>query len=752
MTETHIPQAFPLSRFTPSSRSGDTVLCYEGSWQGGPCKTWSDFLGETAAMRRIIEADGSRTSRSATQWILHCEDLWYFLITFTALLQCRKTILLTANISPGYIAEIRAGGAGAPPIPFLTDQDIPGDPAGQIVYVPSLLSGPIAADLAAEAPPAIIADETVIMMYTSGTTGQPKVVQQRLTEFEIDNAFILSKWEEEFRKRKLVSTVSQHHIYGLLFSILLPFTIAVPFRRKRIEYPEEFETLAGGSGGAEDSYMIITVPAFLKRSVERENAPSFNLRSPWIFTSGGVLLPELAKRTDEVFGFWPLEVYGSTETSGIAYRQSRDGLQWTPFDNCHVRLNEDGCLVIQSPYIKDAAGFTTGDLADILEDGRFILKGRADSIVKIEGKRISLPELESRLLRSGLVSDVCVVPLEDHRQYLGAALVFNREGQEKFRTAEKYLVNRYFHEYLRGFFENTVIPRKWRYPDSLPLDAQGKKKRNEIQALFTGKPEPIKQGFLIPVYNHGKTLAPIVEELSAFGLPIILIDDGSDGETKKHLAKLTGGFSETVLLTLEKNRGKGAAVSAGIEKAHELALTHVLQIDADGQHDISRAGFFLEQSRLHPEALICGYPEFDESAPASRREGRRVANTWTGILTLSGDITDSMCGFRVYPMKPFLEICRRRHLDQRMGFDIEILIRFYWKGISLLFHPVTVSYPKDGVSNFRMVRDNIRISWVFTRLFFGMIPRLPRLIRRRKEGLEYYVRAKPNGKDEGIKV
>ncbi|MFP3042908.1 AMP-binding protein [Treponema primitia] len=741
MTDTHIPTAFSLSRFTPSSRPGDTVLCYEGSWQGGPYKTWSDFLGETAAMRRIIEAD------AAPQWILHCEDLWYFLIAFTALLQCRKTILLTANISPGYIAEIRAGGADASPIPFLTDQDIPsaaGDPAGQTIYVPALLAGPFEAKLAAETPPVIIADETVIMMYTSGTTGRPKVVQQRLTEFEIDNVFILSKWGEEFQKRKLVSTVSQHHIYGLLFSILLPFTTAVPFRRNRIEYPEEFETLAGGSGGPEDSYMIITVPAFLKRSVERENAPSFNLRSPWIFTSGGVLLPELAKRTDEVFGFWPLEVYGSTETSGIAYRQSRDGLQWTPFDNCKVRLNEEGCLVIQSPYIKDTAGFTTGDLADILEDGRFILKGRADSIVKIEGKRISLPELESRLLQSGLVSDVCVVPLEDHRQYLGAALVFNREGQEKFRTTEKYLVNRYFHEYLRGFFENTVIPRKWRYPDSLPLDAQGKKKRNEIQALFAGKPESIKPGFLIPVYNHGRTLAPIVEQLYAFGLPIILIDDGSDGETKKYLAKLTGDFPETVLLTLEKNRGKGAAVSAGIEKAHELALTHVLQIDADGQHDISRAGFFLEQSRLHPEALICGYPEFDESVPASRRKGRRIANTWVGILTLSRDITDAMCGFRVYPVKPFWEICRRHHLDQRMGFDIEVLILFYWKGFSLLFHPVTVGYPRDGVSNFHMVRDNIRISWMFTRRFFGMIPRLPRLIRRRKEGLD--------GKGEGVKV
>jgi acyl-coenzyme A synthetase/AMP-(fatty) acid ligase len=342
-----------------------------------------------------------------------------------------------------------------------------------------LLGGPLDAPAGdTDAVPPINADETVIMMYTSGTTGRPKAVRQRLTEFEIDNRVILSKWGDEFLKRKLCSTVSQHHIYGLLFSILLPFTAGIPFRRERIEYPESFETLI------DDSYMIITVPAFLKRSVEAAPA-RLPLREPWIFTSGGVLTPEIARKTDAVFGFWPLEVYGSTETSGIAYRQSRNGLAWTPFDNAEIRLNDAGCLVIRSPYIKDTEGFTTGDLADILPDGRFILKGRADSIVKIEEKRISLPEMESRILHSGLAADVCVVALEDRRQYLAAALALNEAGIAKFRGWEKHGINRYFTEYLMQFFENTVLPKKWRYLDALPMDAQGKKKKLEIQALFT---------------------------------------------------------------------------------------------------------------------------------------------------------------------------------------------------------------------------------------------------------------------------
>jgi acyl-coenzyme A synthetase/AMP-(fatty) acid ligase/3-hydroxymyristoyl/3-hydroxydecanoyl-(acyl carrier protein) dehydratase len=475
----NMPRACSLSRMTPASRPVDTILCYDGTFTGGIYKTWGDFLEDTARLRRFIDA------QEAEKWILHAEDCWFFLIGFTALLQCKKQILLTANISAEYIAELRLPGTAA-----LTDQDL-----ADSFSLPALLA-PRSDPVPPGIPPAINRDETVIMLYTSGTTGKSKAVQQRLTEFEIDNAFILSKWGEEFLSRKVCSTVSQHHIYGLLFSILLPFTSGVPFRRFRIRYPEELETLT------DDAYMLITVPAFLKRAVEIESGElettkNLRLRSPWIFTSGGVLDPDTARKTDEVLGFWPLEVYGSTETSGIAFRQSRDGLAWTPFDNARISRNDSGCLVIRSPYIKDPAGFTTGDLAELLPDGRFLLRGRADSIVKIEEKRISLPEVENRLLQSGLVADVVVLAMADKRQYLAAALVLNPAGREKFRDTEKYRINHYFREYLSRFFENVVIPKRWRYLDAFPMDPQGKKKRDEIQALFA-RPEPAEGSSAVP--------------------------------------------------------------------------------------------------------------------------------------------------------------------------------------------------------------------------------------------------------------
>ena len=245
----------------------------------------------------------------------------------------------------------------------------------------------------------------------------------------------------------------------------------------------------------------------------------------------------------------------------------------------------------------------------------------------------------------------------------------------------------------------------------------------------------VRPGFVIPVYRHGKTVGPLAASLSPLALPIIVVDDGNGEETSRLLAEAAAAWPLVALIRLETNRGKGAAIQAGLERAREMGITHLLQVDADGQHDIRRAGFFLEQSRLHPDAAICAYPEYDDSVPPSRKNGRKVANAWANIVTLSGAIPDALCGFRVYPVEALWDIMHGHYIDPRMGVDAEVLVRLYWKKVPLLFFPVKVIYPPDGVSNFRLVRDNARLSLVFTRLFFGMLARLPALIARRcREG------------------
>ena len=242
---------------------------------------------------------------------------------------------------------------------------------------------------------------------------------------------------------------------------------------------------------------------------------------------------------------------------------------------------------------------------------------------------------------------------------------------------------------------------------------------------------PIKPGFVIPVYNHGSTVGSVIRSLAVYGRPIIVVDDGNDAANKTQIREAVDSCPLAVLVEREKNGGKGKAMTSGILKAHELGLTHAFQIDSDAQHDASRASFFIEAAEENPSCLICGTPVFDESVPSSRKKGREISNRWARFVSLSDEIVDAMCGFRIYPISSYCRLLTHRAcVDARMGYDADILVHFVWSGVHIKSYPVRVTYPADGISNFRMVRDNIRISLSFTKLFLGMIVRLPVLTFR----------------------
>ena len=179
------------------------------------------------------------------------------------------------------------------------------------------------------------------------------------------------------------------------------------------------------------------------------------------------------------------------------------------------------------------------------------------------------------------------------------------------------------------------------------------------------------------------------------------------------------------------NQGKGAAVMTGLRIAFKQGFTHALQIDADGQHDHSDIPNFIECSREYPKKIVSGQPIYDNSVPKSRLYGRYISHFWVWIETLSFSIKDSMCGFRVYPLDPIMSLLKDTTLCQRMDFDTEILVRLYWRGISTHFIKTRVVYPLDGISHFNNLMDNWRITKLHTRLFFGMLKRLPCLIKRK---------------------
>jgi len=243
---------------------------------------------------------------------------------------------------------------------------------------------------------------------------------------------------------------------------------------------------------------------------------------------------------------------------------------------------------------------------------------------------------------------------------------------------------------------------------------------------------PFTSVVVIPVFNHALKIGALVHAVRTQGLPCLLVDDGSEPVCAQVLAQLAiGDPTAVILVRLECNQGKGAAVMAGFREAALRGYSHVVQIDADGQHDAADIHGFLEQARRFPEAVIVGCPLFDESIPKGRLYGRYLTHVWVWINTLSMDIRDSMCGFRVYPLRPVLALIDSVRIGRRMDFDTEVLVRLHWAGVGVRNHVTRVSYPPDGVSHFDLLRDNLRISRMHAMLFFGMLRRLPRLLARK---------------------
>lgn len=238
---------------------------------------------------------------------------------------------------------------------------------------------------------------------------------------------------------------------------------------------------------------------------------------------------------------------------------------------------------------------------------------------------------------------------------------------------------------------------------------------------------------LIPVYNHEHAIGAVVAGVLEHDVPCILVDDGSSAACAKVLDDLAAAQSEKIKLVRRRvNSGKGAAVLTGFRRAAEAGYSHVLQIDADGQHCVADIPKFLGVAAAHPNAIVAGYPQYDESVPKLRLYGRYLTHVWVWINTLSFQIKDSMCGFRVYPVAPVIALAARQKIGTRMNFDTDILVRLYWGGLDVLNLPTRVSYPADGVSHFRVWLDNVLITRMHATLFFGMLWRLPHLLTRKR--------------------
>lgn len=237
---------------------------------------------------------------------------------------------------------------------------------------------------------------------------------------------------------------------------------------------------------------------------------------------------------------------------------------------------------------------------------------------------------------------------------------------------------------------------------------------------------------IIPIYNNHDTIRTVVESLGAPHLPCLIVDDGSDEVTQRTLRDIDSVFNWVEIIRRPKNGGKGEAMRDGFSAAHNRGYTHAIQIDADGQHDVTDIPKFLYAAQSAPDALILGNPLFDADAPVSRRYGRLITTFCVWIETLSTEIKDTLCGFRCYPLAPVMRCYERVNIGSGMVFDTEIAVHLYWQGVPVRNVTTKIIYAADGLSHFKYVSDNLKISWMHIKLIAGMLLRLPALLSRKR--------------------
>jgi glycosyltransferase involved in cell wall biosynthesis len=257
-------------------------------------------------------------------------------------------------------------------------------------------------------------------------------------------------------------------------------------------------------------------------------------------------------------------------------------------------------------------------------------------------------------------------------------------------------------------------------------------------ASASGPPASGTHLVLIPSFDTGPQVYRTVAEARAQWSPVWVVVDGSNDGTAQGLQRMAEDDAGLRVFVLARNGGKGAAVLHGLQHAHAAGFSHVLTMDADGQHPAALIADFMRESMRQPLAMILGRPVFDASAPLLRVRGRRISNAWTRLETLGAGVDDSLFGFRVYPLADLLQVMQRQRWMRRFDFDTEAVVRLAWRGIRPLNRDAPVRYlraDEGGVSHFRYGRDNVLLTWMHTRLMVGFVLRLPMLAWRRARGL-----------------
>lgn len=416
---------------------------------------------------RLINA----LNKKQHEYILSCKNSYSFAVGLFSLLQAEKKICLPPGMEKGQIDKISSGRLVVSD--FYPDATHPiQEKSESIVNFKACSDGQIA-------------------LFTSGSTGESKEIRKSLSQFNQEIKSLSQNWFLS-EKEVAVSSVSHQHIYGLLFKIFWPLATMRPFYIDECMFENELNEVFS----AHPNSILISCPAHLDAM---SLFPSNNfLKDRVTFSSGAPLSLETATAINDLSGKCPIEVFGSTETGGIAWREQTKNPTWKTLLDVKISTNKDQTLLINSPFCEiQNEWYETGDKAEIISDSSFRHLGRKDRIVKVSGKRLSLDEMEQQLNNSQLVQACKVLVLNEKgntsRESTAAILTLSDKGNKSLDELGRRKFAMSLKAQLKQYFPAVAIPRFWRYIDEFPRNSQGKIEIQLLHLFFNGFDETEKR-------------------------------------------------------------------------------------------------------------------------------------------------------------------------------------------------------------------------------------------------------------------
>lgn len=412
--------------------------------------------GDAALRARIGAWRAAFAREAASDWALHCEDVHEFAAALFGAWHAGKTVWLPGDALPQTRAALASRVRG-----------FAGDAAGDLQ--------PAGEGALPDAP--LDEDAARLVVFTSGSSGEASAIPKRLAQLAREVEALEASFGARIGEGVVHATVSHQHIYGLLFRVLWPLAAGRRIAARRVVFHEDmFAALRAAPG------VLVSSPAHLKRLPDGLDWPALRGCVHAVFSSGGALPAEAALDAAQRLGQAPIEIYGSSETGGIAWRDRVDAA-WRPLPGVAWQLREE-CLQVRSPHLPDDDWFATADRAESDGAGGFRLLGRADRIVKIEERRVSLTALETALRASPLAREARVVLLDGGRSVLGAVCVPDADGWAELQRIGKSAATRMLRTALAAGHDPVAMPRRWRFVDALPANMQGKTTEADLRALF----------------------------------------------------------------------------------------------------------------------------------------------------------------------------------------------------------------------------------------------------------------------------